>query len=56
VADFRIERRLLKMGHTAVAGVDEVGRGALFGPVMAVALVFPARFYGPLRPAWTKKN
>jgi len=22
---------------------------------MAVALVFPARFYGPLRPAWTKK-
>jgi ribonuclease HII len=55
VADFRIERRLLKMGRTAVAGVDEVGRGALFGPVMAVALVFPARFYGPLRPAWTKK-
>ena len=43
------------MGHTAVAGVDEVGRGALFGPVMAVALVFPARFYGSLRPAWTKK-
>lgn len=55
MADFRIERRLLKTGRTAIAGVDEVGRGALFGPVMAVALVFPARFYGPLRPAWAKK-
>jgi ribonuclease HII len=55
VTDFRIERRFLKMGRTTVAGVDEVGRGALFGPVMAVAVVFPARFYGPLRPAWTKK-
>jgi ribonuclease HII len=55
VADFRIERRLLKTGCTVIAGVDEVGRGALFGPVMAVALIFPARFYGPLRPAWTKK-
>ena len=45
----------LKTGRRAIAGVDEVGRGALFGPVMAVALIFPARFYGPLRPAWTKK-
>lgn len=43
------------MGRTAIAGVDEVGRGALFGPVIAVALIFPARFYGPRRPAWTKK-
>lgn len=55
VAHFRIERRLLKTGRTAVAGVDEVGRGALFGPVIAVALIFPARFCGPQRPAWTKK-
>ena len=43
------------MGRTAVAGVDEVGRGALFGPVLAVALSFPPRFYGPRRPAWTEK-
>lgn len=55
MAHFRIERRLLKTGRTAVAGVDEVGRGALFGPVIAVALIFPARFCGPQRPAWTKK-
>ncbi len=43
------------MGRTAIAGVDEVGRGALFGPVIAVALIFPARFCGPKRPAWAKK-
>lgn len=27
---------------TLIAGVDEVGRGALFGPVVAVAVVIPA--------------
>ncbi|GAB2984584.1 ribonuclease HII [Nocardioides montaniterrae] len=34
----RIERQLLRDGHTIVAGVDEVGRGALCGPV-TVAIV-----------------
>ena len=32
-----------------VAGVDEVGRGALFGPVVAAAVVLPSSAYGPLR-------
>jgi ribonuclease HII len=55
VADFRIERECLAEGYSTVAGVDEVGRGALFGPVVAVALSFPPAFAGPGRPAWTQK-
>lgn len=35
------EWRLLDAGVVAVAGVDEVGRGALAGPVTAGACVFP---------------
>ena len=28
--------------HRLIAGVDEVGRGALFGPVVAAAVILPA--------------
>jgi ribonuclease HII len=34
-----LERELRARGFEAVAGVDEVGRGALFGPVAAAAVV-----------------
>jgi ribonuclease HII len=34
-----LERELHARGFRAVAGVDEVGRGALFGPVMAAAVI-----------------
>lgn len=34
-----IERELRARGFGAVAGVDEVGRGALFGPVFAAAVI-----------------
>src|SRR5579862_2569013 len=34
-----IERELRARGFRAVAGVDEVGRGALFGPVFAAAVI-----------------
>lgn len=34
-----LERELRARGFHAVAGVDEVGRGALFGPVMAGAVI-----------------
>ena len=37
--DFRRERRLLKSGMTFIAGVDEVGRGALAGPVAVAAVI-----------------
>jgi ribonuclease HII len=34
-----LERELRARGFHAVAGVDEVGRGSLFGPVMAAAVI-----------------
>ncbi len=42
VCDDAYERAARDGGATLVAGVDEVGRGALFGPVVAAAVVFPA--------------
>jgi ribonuclease HII len=38
---FDEEARLQAQGFRLVAGVDEVGRGALAGPVMAAAVVLP---------------
>jgi ribonuclease HII len=35
----RFERAARRAGHAVVAGVDEVGRGALCGPVVAAAVV-----------------
>ena len=35
----RHERALRRAGYRAIAGVDEAGRGALFGPVFAAAVV-----------------
>jgi ribonuclease HII len=40
----RYERALRRAGFGAIAGLDEAGRGALFGPVFAAAVVLdPAR-------------
>ena len=38
--DFSEERRLIEQGVKIIAGVDEVGRGPLAGPVTAAAVVF----------------
>ena len=35
----RYERELWKSGSSLIAGVDEVGRGSLFGPVVAAAVI-----------------
>ena len=35
------ESRAWRAGYRAVAGIDEVGRGALAGPVLAAAVIFP---------------
>jgi ribonuclease HII len=35
----RYEKRAWESGATLVAGVDEVGRGSLFGPVVAAAVI-----------------
>ena len=41
MANFQIERDYLSTGCRIIAGVDEVGRGALFGPVVAASVIFP---------------
>jgi len=41
VADFSIEKQIRKRGLSLIAGVDEAGRGALFGPVVAAAVILP---------------
>ncbi|MFV0459077.1 MAG: ribonuclease HII [Actinomycetales bacterium] len=38
----RVERSLLRSGHTLVGGMDEVGRGALAGPVTVGVVVVDA--------------
>ncbi|ACB94570.1 ribonuclease HII [Beijerinckia indica] len=37
--DFTFEKRLRKRGFTLIAGIDEVGRGPLAGPVTAAAVI-----------------
>src|SRR5438552_13399530 len=41
---FRHERRLRALGVSTIAGVDEAGRGALAGPVVAAAVILPEKF------------
>jgi ribonuclease HII len=40
-----VENDLHRLGYVHVAGVDEVGRGCLAGPVVAAAVVLPADRY-----------
>ena len=42
--DLALEDLLREAGHQVVAGVDEVGRGCLAGPVVAAAVVLPPGF------------
>lgn len=35
------EREYLKLGYKYICGIDEVGRGCLFGPVTATAVIMP---------------
>jgi ribonuclease HII len=37
--DFAREQAAMALGHTCIAGVDEVGRGPLAGPVTAAAVI-----------------
>jgi ribonuclease HII len=52
VASLRLEKELARDGARLVAGVDEVGRGSLFGPVVAAAVVLPAEWILRRPPAW----
>jgi len=39
--DLSLERELQRQGHRLIAGIDEAGRGAWAGPVMAAAVILP---------------
>src|SRR6267143_4248677 len=41
---FRYEKKLRATGVIRIAGIDEAGRGALAGPVVAAAVVLPENF------------
>ncbi len=41
---YRYERRLKENGISLIAGVDEVGRGPLVGPVVAACVILPDKF------------
>ena len=48
VPSFTEEKLLEEQGYQLIAGVDEVGRGALAGPVVAGAVILP----GDLKTPW----
>ena len=48
---FAEERRFLAEGYRLTAGVDEVGRGCLAGPVLACAVILPCN----IRRPWLKE-
>jgi ribonuclease HII len=41
---FRYEKKLRALGLVRIAGIDEAGRGALAGPVVAAAVILPEKF------------
>jgi ribonuclease HII len=41
---FRYENKLRAIGIARIAGIDEAGRGALAGPVVAAAVILPEKF------------
>ncbi|GAJ08220.1 unnamed protein product, partial [marine sediment metagenome] len=51
IPSFAEEEKLAARGYRFIAGLDEVGRGALAGPVVAAAVVLPRQ----LRARWLKQ-
>jgi len=44
IDNYKYERELREQGITLIAGVDEVGRGPLVGPVVAACCILPETF------------
>jgi len=55
VADFYSERQAAERGFKHIAGIDEVGRGALFGPVVAAAVMFNSSYIHKELCGWVKE-
>ena len=51
IPSFAEEERLTMQGYRFIAGIDEVGRGALAGPVVAAAVILPRR----LKTSWLRQ-
>ncbi len=47
IPSFAEEKRLEAQGYQLIAGIDEVGRGALAGPVVAAAVILPCHLDTP---------
>ncbi len=47
IDNYKYERELNRQGIKLIAGVDEVGRGPLIGPVVAAAVILPVNFELP---------
>ena len=43
VCGWKLERAARKCGALRIAGIDEVGRGPMFGPVVAAAVILAPR-------------
>jgi len=44
IDNYKYERELREKEITLIAGVDEVGRGPLVGPVVAACCILPEKF------------
>ncbi len=51
----RFEKEFYREGLRRIAGLDEVGRGSLFGPVVAAAVILPAAWIERRAPAWSRR-
>jgi ribonuclease HII len=47
IPSFAEEKKLEEQGYRRIAGIDEVGRGALAGPVVAAAVILPYHIDAP---------
>jgi len=55
VPDFHFEKEIVSRGYGAIAGMDEAGRGALFGPVVAASVIFPLSLITEGKEAWLEE-
>ncbi|MBQ1551500.1 MAG: ribonuclease HII [Bacilli bacterium] len=44
IDNYKYEKELIKKGITLIAGVDEVGRGPLVGPVVTACVILPLNY------------
>jgi ribonuclease HII len=51
VPTFDEEKALFQQGFQLIAGVDEVGRGCIAGPVVAAAVILPSK----IKSRWLKQ-